>query len=50
MALVFYQPLPRGLKVVYFFSTTHQDYYQIEQATDENSYTLSCPIPSEFRR
>ncbi|XP_019855352.1 PREDICTED: uncharacterized protein LOC105313719 isoform X3 [Amphimedon queenslandica] len=45
MALIFYQPLPRGQKTVYFISTTQTPYYQLEQAVDENTFTLSCQIP-----
>ena len=50
MALVFYQPLPRGQKTVYFISPTHLPYCQMEQAIDENPHTLSCAIPSKSRQ
>jgi hypothetical protein len=46
MALIFYQPLPLGNKVVYFVSSsTSPAYCMVQQATDENPHTLSCLIP-----
>ena len=48
MALIFYQPLPPGNKVVVYMSKINPNYAIAQQAFEENNMALVCAIPSEF--
>lgn len=45
MALIFYQPLPPGNKVVVYISRVNPNYVVTQQAFEENSMALVCAIP-----
>ena len=49
MALIFYQPLPPGNKVVVYVSRMNPNYVVTQQAFEENNMALVCAIPSELR-
>ena len=48
MALIFYQPLPPGNKVVVYISRINPNYVVTQQAFEENNMALVCAIPSEL--